>query len=801
MNRMLKSLGLMLLFVNGGMLWGGSQPAYGFKVDTHVWIAQQVLNDLQKGTLSIKRGDTLLEIPVDANVRAAIMNHQAYYRMGSIGPDAVPGIYDGQMTIHPGSEKGGWGTGDWLAHLLQHARTPEELAFTYGFLGHAAGDVFAHTYVNQYAGDIYLLTDGETHVEKRHMLLEAYMHERSPQLLGPGGTPTGAIQNLIIHDGKLAVPVDLLWRAFITSNAAADELANGPSAHFAAIHDLDRTLADLTAPDGLLDKLHLLSQQLVVYFLTDYAASTEELRRVNELDQKLRDWTNEQIDKAQAIDKAVSDEALRVFKEGNQVINDHLAKAHAALSRLPALVQAKHDAEQKVIKAEEELRGTAQKVCKQILEEVCNYCPPGDVLCKKSCDIGPRVVCNHNDPAYVLAKAAHEAAQGLERSATKQLLDDANLFRNSLRDVLTASENILREQNKILHSAIDLIQRFHKDVDPISGLFKAWRSDIEKAMKAYFMANAKAIRNTMTGDDPMEPLKFWVKCFLPSISGLPSQVVEIHCRATAIHDEISRALTALVDLASVSDPLLRPISAIKKEIDSQLESAKRPAILLLATKATGIEVEEFLDLMKRKPTKVSVDQTFAQGQGDKKILVIDRVSDRVDADMYLKDGKFSLDKYAVVFNALVLAKMSLLDAKGLNVLADHEVYSGKDLASNNVMVRFPFSIDGNHHWLKVAPPYPRASGEHAGGKHYGFPEGFALWETRKVRSQVFRKIFIGPLNPGIETPNIFGFPEVLPSSYDYRPTVECPFPNYPSSDSCGYTKWDGFLDWIESWFR
>ena len=68
-----------------------------------------------------------------------------------------------------------------------NARSGQEKAFAYGYLGHAATDVFAHTYVNVYSGDVFLLTDGEIDNEYRHFALETYIDNHRPLLLDYSG--------------------------------------------------------------------------------------------------------------------------------------------------------------------------------------------------------------------------------------------------------------------------------------------------------------------------------------------------------------------------------------------------------------------------------------------------------------------------------------------------------------------------------------------------------------------------------------------------------------------------------------
>ncbi|MCL1122916.1 zinc dependent phospholipase C family protein [Shewanella surugensis] len=157
--------------------------AQAYKIQSHVWIGQQIINDLENdGKLSIELNGKIITLSVPSDVKQAILSYQHAFLMGHIGPDAAPDILVGQSMIHPGEN--GWNTAEWLNYLLNEINNPNTsnktlmTAYSYGFLGHASSDVFAHTYVNKYAGDIFSLTD-ETLVETRHIALEGYIAEKN----------------------------------------------------------------------------------------------------------------------------------------------------------------------------------------------------------------------------------------------------------------------------------------------------------------------------------------------------------------------------------------------------------------------------------------------------------------------------------------------------------------------------------------------------------------------------------------------------------------------------------------------
>src|ERR1700742_4517029 len=155
----------VIIFLISAILAAGYIPssAKAWSLKTHIWIAQEVLNDaLPDEELTILGRN----YAVPAHVLNALRSHPDRYRMGHLGPDVFPDPIVGQVTTHPGLA-GGWQTDDWLKHILRGATSPEDISFAYGFAGHAAGDVFAHSYVNNYSGDIFELK-GEREVERRH---------------------------------------------------------------------------------------------------------------------------------------------------------------------------------------------------------------------------------------------------------------------------------------------------------------------------------------------------------------------------------------------------------------------------------------------------------------------------------------------------------------------------------------------------------------------------------------------------------------------------------------------------------
>ncbi len=114
------------------------------------------------------------------NAKALEDRHQ--YFAGVIGPDAYPDIATGQQAVHPDNRPGGVYSDQWLSHLWDvsdsetYRDKPWVRAFVLGFLSHAAGDLYGHTFINNYAGGTFEL--GYNAV--KHVVLEGYIDKRTP---------------------------------------------------------------------------------------------------------------------------------------------------------------------------------------------------------------------------------------------------------------------------------------------------------------------------------------------------------------------------------------------------------------------------------------------------------------------------------------------------------------------------------------------------------------------------------------------------------------------------------------------
>jgi hypothetical protein len=170
-----------------------------WKLNTHVFAANLALADaINDGQVTIPPYGA---IAVNADALRALRKFPNDFRGGVVGPDVFPDIYVGQSLAHAdkSAEHDRWTSDDWLQHLFRQARAwrsrpwsnpaadPDRvLAFAYGFLVHAAGDVFGHSYVNDWGdgqpgGGAYAWDWANPMIVARHVVVESYISKFTPR--------------------------------------------------------------------------------------------------------------------------------------------------------------------------------------------------------------------------------------------------------------------------------------------------------------------------------------------------------------------------------------------------------------------------------------------------------------------------------------------------------------------------------------------------------------------------------------------------------------------------------------------
>jgi hypothetical protein len=214
-------------------------PASAFKPYTHVKTGDDARLDALDGSVTIAGRS----YPVRAEVVNALTKWPQHYNSGVIGPDGFPDLVMGQGVIHPED------TGKWLRHVLKRAWAAQTepgwgveereqiLAFAYGYLTHASGDMWMHTMINEFADGVFpgpvdiVLKDRERAIAMRHLVAEGYVGDATP---GFDGNPDRrALPNGDISDDSTpAIAFDAPLR-FIT-RTLVDQQQRTPDGAFVA---------------------------------------------------------------------------------------------------------------------------------------------------------------------------------------------------------------------------------------------------------------------------------------------------------------------------------------------------------------------------------------------------------------------------------------------------------------------------------------------------------------------------------------------------------------------------------------
>lgn len=241
----------LLLFA---LLLGQQDSVSAWKPYTHTKTLEPALAEVVRtGSVTINGR----RYPVRSEIKAALTNHSEFYDAGSIGPDGFPDIIFGQSIIHPEN------TGAWLQHIHDRAwaaqsdssYTSEEksqiLAFSYGYLTHAAGDMWAHTLINDISDGIFpaikdIVTDVESaKIALRHTIIEGYIRaatadfDSNPER---GPAPFGDISGNSTLGIKFQAPHRFVYETLV--DPSANTPAPGRGVHLDMFIELRDALDD-----------------------------------------------------------------------------------------------------------------------------------------------------------------------------------------------------------------------------------------------------------------------------------------------------------------------------------------------------------------------------------------------------------------------------------------------------------------------------------------------------------------------------------------------------------------------------
>lgn len=647
-----------------------------FDTKTHVWVSQQVLNDLSDGTLDI---GPFKGIPVDEAVKKSILSNPRIYRMGNVGPDGFPDLISGQQTTHPGIE-GGWNTDDWLKHIRTAGDSGSDKmrAFAYGYLGHASADTFAHTYVNWYAGDAFSLGNG-VEEEIRHTLVEKFIAKHQPDLVDISGNTLGSPESLIATKGEL--PIMEIAESLVFSDDVASQYS----------------------------KVTLTLYLAYAKYLYDSLDSLE--------------------DNFKELDK------YNLAKPANE-IQSAIQKLYKDQTLLPYYVT----------------RDVTKEVCKK-------------------------------------EKTWGKIARGLFPLWGWQT--------KTVCKIVTETIKVVNPLVQKIDDEIDVLIDKQKELTTLHFWAKKtignWKDGIYKATSEYLKTSSLMAQGIMSGEGAKAHFDKWKSCYMAVFIGMPYQVNNSICYASKGLKKLTSNIAKMNNLTLVLFPGVVGPLKIYSEAKNRINDEVNKYIKHYAEKEFGKDVFKLVAALKGNVTDDSINYAFTQFSGGSKgLLKIADVATRIKSDMALdENGKFTLEKFNVVNNAVILAKLSLLNHTGINDLitkSGSEVFAGN--SNMNILDGFLKSIDGNHQWFTTAPAYPRENnllslGEASHRVHgYNLPDGFLFWNNVELRNKIFRKIFKGPIAPGLEYPQQFGLTPILSKKYSYQTCSAIPFPNQNTDSTC-----------------
>jgi hypothetical protein len=549
-------------------------PAGAWGLKTHLWIAEKVLADVRNGCeidLGLAGGKRYV---LGREVCEALREHPAEFRAGVLGPDVFPDFVVGQVTTHPGTnaephtnEPGAkWATGQYMNHLLEHASTPAELAFAYGYLVHGAGDVFAHTYVNNYAGDIFDLKD-ERRVELRHFVLEKYIEARTP-------LPS----TLGLDESTVRVPAAFVANQLIFDEALHAQYTGTP----AALHV--RTMYALHEREGK-------SAIQVLVAKTEKAARTaaaklaavrrrlgaerealHSVRQTQPLSDKFLDAARRRL---LAMQGAGAAEMLRALPSDTEMQVSALA--------LPAPRVSLADATQRLRAVEDAAEDEqADQRSSESLDVVLGLLEADGVAPGEGpADGAARDILARSEATL---RAAESMSQAGSLPALAGVLPMTRLAMASTRQALvgTLSRNVdvLAGREKELDAAEKQASSAHGFVRFRQAMRENRLAGIELGTQAYVNASMAGALDVMNGrGDLLTAYDAWRKCWLMAYAGVPYQWTGASCRIKkdldGVRKDIDRHIDAMIERLPFPVPQLA--HKYKKVRDRLAVVAKRGA--------------------------------------------------------------------------------------------------------------------------------------------------------------------------------------------------------------------------------
>lgn len=823
-----------------------------FSLDTHLYIGTKVLDDALDGSISLCAGSEVTSAPVDslcarqypvqASTLEALRTNPSAYLAGTMGPDVFPDFITSQVTVHPGVTHG-WGTDQWLLHLLSNAQAPQDRAWVQGFFSHASSDIFAHSWVNHYAGGIFdlgLHSDGNE-IELRHFLLERYIGDRTPKIWNRYATNPSAPHEFIADQLMLANPVSAQFKkAKGTQHIVAIEvLHENVNRLYEDALRISRTANDLGERallplNGAKSQLKLTEESLKVA----HKLAEEAQGALRQRDQ----WIKQAEDQLERVAKVI-DENPTLIVGWQQSINTNKLALDVVKGNLDALSRAVNEAQKALTAANNAIAGIDEKICEEaekilgdLADIVCKANPQYQtrkaaiVVASETLEFHRRTLTTAQNTIKDLEKANDRLASTineantaitqakLTQSLTKLGVTHHRDLRKVETDVVKNTSQALVDAQRAAAQAQEQVAKFEHDLKPVNDFFarynpivqflQHWSADIRRASIAFSGASQTVSQNILSSREgnSVDPYVEWYKCWSPVLGAVPSEVQTTMCTAEAIYkelhnkldSELTNAVNSLGSLGWLVAPNVKMQQEVEKKIRQPLENEVKRLVRHTSDEIlTFLGNDQLADLIgymtsRDRITDATLNHHYANDDSHKGLLEIPDVSLRVrqDAGLVAEGDMVNEDHLAPLYNAIVLSKLALLDASTLNnvyydLARDHDAVATRralystDAAPFNILLGAVRSIDGNHQWQTIGLPYPlKAGNDRDWPLRYAFgrpgrdklQSGFVFWGDLQAREVVFKRLFHGPLSPGMEA-----LPAII-ASYPFPACRTHPFP-------------------------
>jgi hypothetical protein len=745
--------------------WVTPAPASGLR--THLWVADQIIAEL-KTDCRVSIGGADFDLAPD--LCESIRNHPEAFRAGAIGPDGFPDFITGQVTTHPGIPDD-WQTADWIVRLSERAASGPEIAFSAGYTVHAASDTFAHSYVNNYAGDIFELKD-ERNVERRHFVLEKYIDYLLPD------TPDAR---------ALSVPAEFLAKQLIFDPDAARLAAkSGAAPHIASMYAvrvaIDALDGELRKIDGLAGELlgKLLAQQIgLLADLAEGQAALQAAQVALDANEKRLGDQKRLLETESRLLNAASEGLKR--NKGELLASDVRAKAareaiNAAKAAVDSAIGAKASVQSSLIEVRRLIANTPAKVSKEVCGEVAGVCKACGFLCAAFCEPNKLVchgveIANDAYTSLVDAVAEHErqfadaenrllretnslnanvlkadqearrklelqglsagleAAEAVARTrygvARKQYELELSATKSARKNVQELRSQVAELRRKVIDA--DAIEKQVREVvdriRPISAFTTNWRNGIDRAGTAYIEAAKDSSIILVAGSGNMlSPYMQWLNCHGSVFTGVPFQIPNGVCEGQKLLEKLNAELDGIVE-RTLPEPfaqIYREVRDLKARIRSDVrEKLAQAAIDLAKLAAPDQATKDLIDLLANpeNATRAKLNDVLASSEdaGGKDLLRFENGADLIDRDIGLSGGKLNPTNFKALLYAGILSRTALLDRDGLLALTSRfggdrtKLVMSSSPARYSVMMDMARSIDGNHQWQPFGLPYPRAT--------------------------------------------------------------------------------------------